>query len=1476
MRNTLLAVLALTVVMFGQSGAAQEPQGRVKIILTQPWTDTGLYFTQGQGITITARGVMDWGTNNCNPIFQGNCDSTPVGRPWSVCESYGQDFTAPGLACWSLIGKIGENGVPFQVGAGVYVNAQSSGELFLGVNDDYFVDNTGSWGADVNGPIKLLGPTCDGQDKAVQSNAADASQNINSTGHASCGAPVEIATGNTYYEVTDYTTAGPNPLAFTRSYNSQGSSTGMLGGNWSTTYDRRIQILSSSVVLAVRPNGRQLMFTLSGSTWTADSDVDVSLTNSGPNWTLTNHGDTVETYTITVAGDQALLNTIATRNGYTQTMAYNASSQLTSVTDSYGRTLTFTYNNLQLATLTTPENNTFTYYYDGNLMLFAVVSPVDQGGYTYAYFYQGGALPFALSAIWDRYGDQINAWTYDSSARALSSLQGNSGLNANLTTLTYNANGTTTVTNPLGVQDTYTFTTLQNVPKVTQVNRAATGTTQAATRSFAYDGNGYMSSQTDWNGNRTIYVNDSHGDPTTVTEAEGSPVQRTTTITYDSTFVHLPASIATPGLTVNYDYDGSGNLITKTLTDTSSLSKRHRPNGQMRTWTYTWSNFLPVSVKTPNGNTTTFNYDATGALTSIVNALNQTTSVTAHTAGGYPQTVMDPNGVSTTLAYDAQMRLTSSTLHTSAGPLTTQFSYWFEDKIASTTLPDGSVWSNTFDSALRLIENADVYQDNIQYTLDRLGDRTQVNTYDSTHTIHRQHSATFDALGRMLTDVGGVGQTTTYTYDNNGNALTITNPLSHTTTQVFDALNRLSQSTDATNGVTQITYDAHDRPLTVTDPNGGQTAYAYDGFGDVIQQVSPDSGTTSYSYDLDGNLLQRQAATGAVTQYAYDPLDRVSSTTYPADPTENVAYTYDQARHGFGIGRLTSVSDAAGSLSRSCDERGNVTQETRNIGSVGLGMYYTYDAASRIARITYPSKWQASYSRDNAGRVTAITAKQLIAKAVPPPVTIPVVSNVTYKPFGPVTGLTFGNNIADSRSFDLDYRLNNLADVGTGNIQNLTYGYDLDDNVKTIMDAVNPGNSQSFGYDVLTRLSAASGGYGNYSWTYNKVNSRLTETLGGVTTNYGYGTHNNQLLTLSLNGVVTQTIGYTADGNTNSFNPGIMSPGGQLITGLSYNQAAQLGAVMSGGEALGQYTYDAFGQRLIKTLSGSAGALYQHDFDGHLLEEADAHGVAQADYIYLNGAPVATISPSAKTVYFLHDDRLGTPQLATDSAQQTAWSATYLPFGGTSSLQGLITQNLRFPGQHFDSESGWNHNGFRDYAQGWGRYLETDPIGLGGGLNTYVYAGSNPVNAVDRQGRSWYGNWYDFEIDANEFEINALQTLAGFTDSLPFSYSSQARKGLGTDYANPCSFAYQLGKWSSLLGNLAGDVRTLATMTPKLSVLTVGKTRRIYGGQRGAWSRWEVGSWWAEFTNSLLGVAGTPKEAFDALSDNDKCKCQSH
>jgi RHS repeat-associated protein len=1133
------------------------------------------------------------------------------------------------------------------------------------------------------------------------------------------GEPIDVASGNVSYSFTDYATAGQNPLTFTRYLNSllnvdQIANT--MGSTWRMTYDRYLGIGSGSVI-AERQDGQVLTFALTGGVWMPDSDVDMTLTQAGSGtgaiWTLTDSNDSVETYS-QISATEAVVTSIQSRNGYTQTVAYNANNTPASVTDSYGRTLTFNYGGgSSITSVSTPDGLTISYGYlgaNGNSLLNTVTySTTPSSSQQMSY----NTTNFTLLSVTDENGAVYNAWTYDQYGRGLTSQEGNG---ANLTTLTYDdTDGSRTVSNAQGVTDTYMFATLQNVPKVTQISRAATGTTSAATRTFAYDGNGYLASVTDWNGNETTYVNDSHGDPLTINEAVGTPVARTTTIVYDPTFVHLPDSIATPGATASFTYDSVGDVLAKTLTDTTTQSMPYSTNGQTRTWAYAWGNFLLASVKTPVGNLTQYTYDSTGAATAVSNALNQKTQITLHTPGGFPQTVIDPNNVTTNLTYSPRQWLLSTAVTTSKGVLTTSFGYDAAGNLSSVTLPDNSKLTNGYDTAHRLTSVTDLFSNAIAYTLDGFGDATLTNVTNSGNSVTRTHSGIFDALGRVLQDIGGAGQDTQYSYDPNGNAVTVTDPDTNLITRTFDALNRLSTITDPSpGGTTTTTYDAHDRPLTVTDPNSNVTSYTYDGFGEVIQLVSPDSGKTVYYYDADANLTKKFDATKTTTTMTYDALDRVLTMTYPADTKENVKYTYDQTGHGFGIGRLTSLKDAAGTLSRSYDERGNVLSEKRVIGTNSLQTTYTYDAASRVSSIRYPDAAVVTYTRDTMGRITKTTARAPGSGTV-----ATVAANVAYEPFGPPVSFTYGNHVTEQRTYDLDYRLLNLSDSGRATAQNLTYGYDPANNVLSITDMVNSGNSQAFSYDPLNRLITASGSYGPLSWTYDPVGNRLTQTQGSTLTQYAYGP-GNRLASITSAGV-TQTVGSTAAGNISSFNPAL-GP----VTTLTYNKANRLSVTDGESGLLASYTYDASGQRLEKVTTGPV-TLYQYDLGGNLLEETNTVSGAQADYIYLNGRPLAAITPSTGALSFLHDDLLDTPQLATGSTQSTVWNAGgYQPFGQTGTVTGTITQNLRLPGQYFDSESGWNHNGFRDYVPNLGRYLEADPIGLEGGNNLYRYASDNP------------------------------------------------------------------------------------------------------------------------------------------------------
>jgi RHS repeat-associated protein len=1370
--------------------------------------------------------------------------------------------------------------------------------------------------------------------------------------------PIQANTGNVFYNYTDYTTAGPNPLAFTRYYNSQANiesfAVSFVGNtatnrNWRSNFDRYINALTPNVAAVERPDGQVLDFFLVGSTWTPDTDVDYKLTQSGSTWTLTGPDDTVETYTTGVtpiSGAAASLNAIASlsahltsiksRNGYTQTLNYTGGG-LTSVTDSYGRSLAFTYNaDGTLASVTTPDNTTITYGYTVGPLLDLLTSGQQLSTVTFpttpaqviTYNYTQSGLPFALSSVTDEDGTIYESWTYDAQGRGLTHQLGNG---VGLTTLVYGAT-TTTVTSALGVTDTYTLTTLQNVPKITTVSRAATGTTAAATRTVTYDANGYVATATDWNGNETSYTNNAHGLPTSITDGVGTALARTATVVYDATFVHLPDSVASPGVTRGYTYDASGNTKTVTLTDTTTTSSPYATSGQIRTWTNTWSNFLLASTKTPNGYTTSLGYDASGALVSVTDPLNHVTSITMHTGGGLPQVIVDPNNVTTTLTYDPRQRLMASAVTTPAGVLTTSFAYDAAGNLTQTTLPDNSFIARAYDAAHRVTKTTDALGNTIGLTLDALSDPTAVAVKNSNGTMTRQHSATFDALGRVLVDTGGAGQTTTLTYDKNGNALTVTDGLNHKTTRVFDALNRLSTSTDANSGVTTLTYDAQNRVTAVKDANGNTTSYVFDGFGDTIGQASPDTGATTYHFDADGNLTSKLDASNVAVNMTYDALDRLLTRAFPTDSTQNATYSYDGSSGadggsiapGFLVGRLASRADASGTTSFIYDERGNAlsAQVAGVPGGANLSTAYAYDKASRIASVTYPSGLAVGYARDAQGNVSGVTATP------PGASTASTVAALGYLPFGPDNTATLGNGVTESRTFDLDYRMTNVTATGTaGALENLTYTLDKANNVTAIADAVNASNSQTLGYDVINRLTSATsgaGGYGSLAWILDKVGNRTSQTAGSVTTTYGYAAGSNRLASITAGSAAVVAVSTNANGDITSIPPANSNE----PAAFAYNVANRLSSV-TGSPTAASFAYDDWGRRFSKTDTGGNTTTFAYGLSGALLEEAT--GSAASDYIYVNGRLLGTFAATASSasnagaggsggaigslprklrghrsgaklsapviartraawgsgvlilaaglllaavaclrlgrmriasaltplalglvfaacgnsnggggggspsdagseasiseggtdaggnasanidaggeagafdaaadatapsdggngesetgaegeteggvtetgvdsgesdaaegdatigafdgggeeaggdagttgpigLYYVHADHLGTPQAVTDGSQNVVWSTTYQPYGTTETVTGSVTQNLRFPGQYADSETGFYQNGFRDYMPNVGRYLEADPIGLMGGANIYIYATGNPMSHRDKRG----------------------------------------------------------------------------------------------------------------------------------------------
>ena len=147
-------------------------------------------------------------------------------------------------------------------------------------------------------------------------------------------------------------------------------------------------------------------------------------------------------------------------------------------------------------------------------------------------------------------------------------------------------------------------------------------------------------------------------------------------------------------------------------------------------------------------------------------------------------------------------------------------------------------------------------------------------------------------------------------------------------------------------------------------------------------------------------------------------------------------------------------------------------------------------------------------------------------------------------------------------------------------------------------------------------------------------------------------------------------------------------------------------------------------------------------YDGNLISETDGAGNPLRDYVYLNGEPAAMKLYGDQSVwYYFLNDHLGTPQKIVNASGTLVWEPGYMPFGEARVLVADVENNLRFPGQYYDSETGLHYNYHRYYDPDSGRYLTPDPIGLAGGMNLYIYVDGNPVNWADKYGLQPHANF---------------------------------------------------------------------------------------------------------------------------------------
>ena len=693
--------------------------------------------------------------------------------------------------------------------------------------------------------------------------------------------------------------------------------------------------------------------------FTPPANSTMTLTQSGPSYSLQQrHGNTfnfnsagqlsgiVDRYgnTLTTTYTNNLVATVADWKGRSFTFNYNASNQLTSVSDGT-RSVSYGYTGGDLTSVTDPEGKTTTYNYDASHDITATIDANSQ---------------LVVSNVFDSLGHVVQQYT-DGKAGELWRIFW-SGLR---TTEIDPANGESdfyyddegrlmTAVDPLGNTNAVFYDgqnhVVETISPLNEINR------------YFYDGNNNLTSTIDPLNSTNQFIYDSNNNLVQSVDALG----HVSTFGYNSQF-SLTGSTNGAGDFVNYSYNSDGTLANRT------------ESGGTNTYGYDGYGQLN-GISYPNGGSESFVNNSLGDMTSHTDANGNTTTY-SYNKRRQPAVTTAPAGLVTSLGYDAVGNALTST---NARGFVIVNAWSPTRKLVSVTLPATAqgvpVITNAYDVRDWLAQTANPLSQALQYTSDSAGrlvsiadplTRTTKMGYDAdgrniatTNAAGEKTFQQWNKRGQLTMTTDNAGHTVKRGYDMAGNQITLTNRSTNIWHFYYDGANRLTNTVSPLGHSTTLAFNHQGLPVVVTQPSGHGTTNSYDGKGRLTSRTD-NVATTAYGYDANNNLtnvsetINSQPSTinctydaynrvssyhdvyGNQIQYKYDGSENLTNLVYPGG--KNVYYFYDSNNH------MTNVTDWAGRKSS-----------------------IAYDLAAHLTGITRPNGTQRAISYDKDGEATNI------------------------------------------------------------------------------------------------------------------------------------------------------------------------------------------------------------------------------------------------------------------------------------------------------------------------------------------------------------------------------------------------------------------------------------------------------------------------------------------------------------------------
>ena len=843
--------------------------------------------------------------------------------------------------------------------------------------------------------------------------------------------------------------------------------------------------------------------------------------------------------------------------------------------------------------------------------------------------------------------------------------------------------------------------------------------------------------------------------------------------------IGAPATLIDPnGVVTNLAYDDRDRLRTITV------------DGQAVT-TINYSNTdLVTSVTPPNGAALYFEYDQARRLMAIRNAVDDRIEYSRNAAGGITSTTIR-NGTggtaefSTTAVRDAINRVTEAVGAGVTGGLdaTVQFAYDKNDNVTGITDPRSNNWQQQFDGLDRLVKEIDPLGGETDYDLS-----AQMDGRDPLAGVTDARGVTTNyvrnGFGEVIREVSLEAGTTEYVRDERGLIIQMTDARGIVSDYTYDDAGRLLTVSYPSSPADDIAYTYDEGPfgigqLTTVTENFGTTTYSYDSLGHITAMTRTILGQSydcTYEYDLAGEVIaivypsgrrvtfERDAAARITAVKTTDPATGIETTiaggiTYlPFGPVSGLAMgdgnalslTYDLAYRALTL-RRSGLTGSLMDLSFEYDAAGDILAMNDNVRP-DRSQSFAYDPVSRLTQavggygtIDYAynlggDRTQRIWAKDTGTETEdyaydAGTARLMTVSLTDAAAQMSVKRQFDYAPSGQVT--------SDTRA-DID---------GT----NYLYTYGINARGRMASVAVGGTHIASYTYDESEQRIAKAAGTDVIHYHYDHEGRLISETDGHT------GETIREYIWLGLTPlavIVTEDV-TTGPGNCDE----------DLIAALT----AELAAANSAADVIEAEISEhestlAFREQKIAEMNAQLDNVSGQRREALLdkIEKWEAkidtldgkidNLTSDLAAIYAEIGQIELALSEAQSecdgggtetgtgTYYLHADHLGKPQIATDSSGAIVWDGGITtPFGEGVSLAGAFAQSLMFPGQYADMETALNdntplfHNWHRTYDPTLGRYLQSDPIGLAGGINRYAYVGGNPNSYVDQTGLFAWG-----------------------------------------------------------------------------------------------------------------------------------------